>query len=221
MDAIRDEYLATSVSGEGLSARHIVRHHQHCIESLARPAYRRLYWGPVWLVGEAPKRSHVAACQSFSRLARVWNGLRLQAPVEFRDLTDQPMPKSRTRWGDMRPRRIDAALGARKLLREAIGLTGTATSDLCVVLLGSTVREAFGAQWLERYRWYCLPRCESVRGELFVATIPHPSPLASRAFDERRVVRLFHEFHHARVRRPTLARGRGRIERLGLMPLEE
>src|SRR5688572_2827089 len=115
MDAIRDEDLATSVRHEGLSARQIVRHHQHCIESLARPAYRRLYWGPMWLVGEAPKRSHVAACQSFSRLARVWNGLRLEAPVEFRDLTDQPMPKARNRWGDMRPRLIDAALGARKL----------------------------------------------------------------------------------------------------------
>jgi hypothetical protein len=221
MDAIRDEYLATSARGEGLSARQIVRHHQYCMESLARPAYRRLFWGPVWLVGEAPKRSHEAACQTFSRLARVWNGLRLEAPVEFRDLTDQPMPKSHTRWGDMRPRRIDAALGARKLLREAIGLSGTATSDLCVVLLGSTVREAFGAQRLQRYRWYCLPRCESVRGELFVATIPHPSPLASKAFDESRVSRLFYEFRDARVRRPTPARGCSRIERLGLVPLEE
>jgi hypothetical protein len=221
MDAIRDEHLATSARVEGLSASQIVRHHQHCIESLARPAYRRLFWGPVWLVGEAPKRSHVAACQSFSRLARVWNGLRLQAPVEFRDLTDQPMPKSYSRWGDVRPRRIHSALGARKLLREAIGLSGAATSDLCLVLLGSTVREAFGAQRLERYRWYCLPRCESVRGELFVAMIPHPSPLASRAFDENRVARLFNDFHYARVRRPTPARGCRRIEGLGLVPLEE
>lgn len=46
----------------------------------------------------------------------------------------------------MRLRRIDAALGARNLLRDAIGLSGTATSDLCLVLLGSTVRDAFGAQ---------------------------------------------------------------------------
>ena len=72
MDAIRDEYLAISAREEGLSARKIIRHHQYCIESLARPAYRRLFWGPMWLVGEAPKRSHVAACQSFSRLAHVW-----------------------------------------------------------------------------------------------------------------------------------------------------
>lgn len=196
--------MATSARGEGLSASQIVRHHQHCIESLARPAFRQLFWGPVWLVGEAPKRSHVAACQSFSRLARVWNGLRLQVPVEFRDLTDQPMPKSHTRWGDMRPRLIDAALGSRKLLRDAIGLSGTATSDLCLVLLGSTVRESCGAQRLERYRWYRLPRCGSVRGELFVATIPDPSPLASRVFDERRtpVGRSA-----IRARQPTLARG--------------
>jgi hypothetical protein len=221
MDTIRDEYLAISARAEGLSATRIVRHHQDCIESLARPAYRRLFWGPVWLVGEAPKRSHVAACQSFLRLARVWKGLRLEAPVEFRDLTDQPMPKSRTRWGDMRPRRIDTALGARKLLREAIGLSGSATSDLCVVLLGSTVREAFGAHRLERYRWYCLPRWRSVRGELFVATIPHPSPLASKAFDESRVARLFREFHDARLRRPTVARGCRRIERFGLVALDE
>lgn len=221
MDSIRNEYLATSARGEGLSASQIARHHQHCIESLARPAYRRLFWGPVWLVGEAPKRSHVAACQSFSRLARVWNGLRLQAPVDFRDLTDQPMPKSYSRWGDVRPRRIHSALGARKLLREAIGLSGTATSDLCLVLLGSTVREAFGAQRLERYRWYRLPRCESVRGELFIATIPHPSPLASKAFDENRVARLFYDFHYARIRRPTPARGCRRIEELGLVALEE
>jgi hypothetical protein len=221
MDAIRDEYLATSARSEGLSARQIVRHLQYCIESLARPAHRRLFWGPVWLVGEAPKRSHVAACQSFSRLARVWNGLRLQAPVEFRDLTDQPMPKSHNRWGDMRPRRIDAALGARKLMRDAIGLSGTATSDLCLVLLGSTVREAFGAQRLDLYRWYALPRCENVRGELFVATIPHPSPLASRVFDERRVARLLGEVQYARVRRPTPARGSMYIDGLGLVALEE
>jgi hypothetical protein len=221
MESIRDEYLAISVRDEGLSASQIVRHHQLCIESLARPAYHRLFWGPVWLVGEAPKRSHVAACQSFSRLARVWKGLRLRAPVEFRDLTNQPMPKSYTRWGDMRPRRIDAALGARKLLREAVGLAGAATSDLWVVLLGSTVREAFGANRLERYRWYCLPRSESVRGELFVATIPHPSPLASGAFDEGRVARLLDQVHYASVRRPTRARGCKRIERLGLVPLEE
>ncbi len=147
MDAIRDEYLATSAREEGLSARKIVRHHQYCIESLARPAYRRLFWGPMWLVGEAPKRSHVAACQSFSRLAQVWERLQLRMPVEFRDLTDRPMPKSYSRWGDMRPRRIDSALGARKLLRAAIGLCGAVTSDLFVVLLGSTVRvrrPAFG-----------------------------------------------------------------------------
>lgn len=220
MDAIRDEYLATSARGEGLSASQIVRHHQYCIESLARPV-RRLFWGPVWLVGEAPKRSHVAACQSFSRLARVWNGLRLRAPVEFRDLTDRPMPKSHTRWGDMRPRLIDAALGARKLLRDAIGLSGTATSDMCLVLLGSTVREACGAHRLERYRWYRLPRCESVRGELFVATIPHPSPLASRVFDERRVAHLFDEVQYAHVRRPTQARGARFIDTLNLVALEE
>lgn len=131
------------------------------------------------------------------------------------------MPKSFSRWGDVRPRRIHSALGARKLLREAIGLSGTATSDLCLVLLGSTVREAFGAQRLERYRWYCLPQCESVQGELFVATIPHPSPIASRAFDESRVARLFYEFQGAPVRRPTPARRCQRIERLGLVAPEE
>ncbi len=221
MDAIRDEYLAVSARDEGLSARQIVRHHQFCIESLARPARDRLCWGPLWLVGEAPKRSHVAACQSFSRLAGVWRGLQLRTPVEFRDLTSRPMPKSFSRWGDVRPRRMDAALGARKLLREAIGLSGAATSDLFVVLLGSMVREAFGAQRLEQYRWYCLPRCESVFGELFLATIPHPSPLAAGVFDPPRVARLFEELHYARVRRPTLARGSGRIGQLGLLPLEE
>ena len=122
MDAIRDEYLATSAKDEGLSARQIVRHHQFCIDSLARPARYRLFWGPLRLIGEAPKRPHVAACQSFSRLAQVWRGLQLRTPVEFRDLTNRPMPKSFSRWGDMRPRRMDAALGARKLLREALGL---------------------------------------------------------------------------------------------------
>ncbi len=221
MDAIRDEYLATSARDEGISAEQIVRHHQFCIESLARPAYRRLYWGPMWLVGEAPKRTHVAACQSFSRLAQVWRGLRLRTPVEFRDLTNRPMPKSYSRWGDMRPRKIDAAIGARKLLREAIGLAGAATSDLFVVLLGSTVRAAFGAQRLDLYRWYCLPRCENVLGELFLAAIPHPSPLASRVFDEYRVARLLDAVHSARVRRPTRARGHQRIERLDLVPLEQ
>jgi len=221
MDAIRDEYLAISARAEGLSARQIVRHHEHCIESLARPTYRRLFWGPMWLVGEAPKHSHVAACQSFSRLAHVWRGLQLRTPVQIRDLTDQPMPKSYSRWGDMRPRRIDSALGARKLLREAFGLSGAATSDLFVVLMGSTVREAFGAQHLPLYRWYRLPRCENVLGELFLAAIPHPSPLAARVFDSYRVARLFHEVHSARTRRPTLAPSHRRIERLGLMPLEE
>jgi hypothetical protein len=221
MDAIRDEYLATSVREEGISATQIVRHHQHCIESLARPTHHRLFWGPLWLVGEAPKRSHVAACQSFSRLAQVWRGLQLTMPVVFRDLTDLPMPKSDSRWGDMRPRRIDAALGARKILRAAIGLSGAATSDLFVVLLGSTVREAFGANRLELYRWYSLPRCAAVRGELFLAAIPHPSPLASRVFDPRRVARLLNELHYARVRCPTLARGSRHIECLGLTALEE
>lgn len=131
------------------------------------------------------------------------------------------MPKSYSRWGDMRPRRIDAAIGARKLFREAIGLSGTATSDLFIVLLGLTVREAFGAQRLALYRWYCLPRCESVRGELFLAAIPHPSPLASRVFDECRVARLLNDVHNAHVRRPTRARGHARIDRLGLEALEE
>ena len=148
MDAIRDEYLATSARDEGISARQIVRHHQFCIESLAR-----------------------AAC--------------------------------------------------RRLLREAIGLYGAATSDLFVVLLGSTVREAFGAQRLDLYRWYCLPRSETVLGELFLAAIPHPSPLASRVFNQHRVARLLDEMHDAPVRRPTRARGYRRIERLGLVPLEE
>jgi hypothetical protein len=221
MDAIRDEYLATSARDEGLSARQIVQHHQYCIESLARPTYRRLFWGPMWLVGEAPKRSHVAACQSFSRLAHVWREIRLRMPVEFRDLTKQPMPKSYSRWGDMRPKRIDAAIGARKLLREAIGLSGAVTSDLFVVLLGSTVREAVGAQRLDLYRWYCLPRSENVLGELFLAAIPHPSPLASRVFDKHRVARLLDEVYYAAVRRPTRARGCHHIERLGLIPLEE
>jgi hypothetical protein len=221
MDAIRDEYLAISAREEGLSARNIIRHHQHCIESLARPAYRRLFWGPMWLVGEAPKRSHVAACQSFSRLAQLWRRLQLRMPVEFRDLTERPMPKSYSRWGDMRPRRIDSALGARKLLREAIGLCGAVTSDLFVVLLGSTVREAFGAQRLDLYRWYCLPRSENVLGELFLASIPHPSPLASRVFDKFRVARLLDEVHSARVRRPKRSRGFRHVERLGLMPIDE
>lgn len=220
MDAIRNEYLATSARAEGLSARQIVRHHEHCIESLARPTYRRLFWGPIWLVGEAPKRSHVAACQSFSRIANVWEALRLRTPVQFRDLTDQPMPKSYSRWGDMRPRRIDSALGARKLLRDALGLSGTATSDLFVLLLGSTVREACGAHRLPLYRWFCLPRSENVLGQLFLAAIPHPSPLASHVFDSSRVARLFNEIHSARTRRPTLAPGSRRIEQLGLMPLE-
>jgi hypothetical protein len=142
-------------------------------------------------------------------------------PVEFRDLTDRPMPKSYSRWGDMRPRRIDSALGARKLLREAIGLCGAATSDLFVVLLGSTVREAFGAQRLDLYRWYCLPRSESVLGELFLASIPHPSPLASRVFDKFRVSRLLDEVRSAQLRRPTRSRGFRHVERLGLIPLEE
>ena len=221
MDAIRDEYLAISAREEGLSARKIIRHHQYCIDSLARPACRGLFWGPIWLVGEAPKRSHVAACQSFSRLAQVWRRVHLRMPVEFRDLTDQPMPKSYSRWGDMRPRRIHSALGARKLLREAIGLCGAATSDLFVVLLGSTVREAFGAHRLPLYRWYCLPRSENVLGELFLAAIPHPSPLASRVFDKSRVSRLLDEVHSARVRRPTRSRYCHRVDRLELMPLEE
>lgn len=221
MDAIRDGYLAISAREEGLSARKIVRHHQWCIESLARSAHRRLFWDPLWLVGEAPKQSHVAACQSFSRLAHVWRELQLRTPVEFRDLTNRPMPKSYSRWGDVLPRRIDAAIGARKLLREAVGLCGATTSDLYVVLLGSTVREAVGAQRLERYQWYRLPRCETVRGELFLATIPHPSPLASRVFDEDRVGRLLVELHHVRTRQPTLARDSRRIESLGLLPLEE
>jgi hypothetical protein len=141
--------------------------------------------------------------------------------VEFRDLTNRPMPKSYSRWGDTRPRRIDAAIGARKLLREAMGLCGAATSDLFVVLLGSTVREAFGAQRLDLYRWYRLPRSETVLGELFLAAIPHPSPLASRAFDTDRVASLLNEKHYSLVRRPTLARGHRRIEGLGLGPLEE
>ena len=221
MDAIRDDYLATSVRDEGISATQIMRHHQHCIESLAQPAHRGLFWGPLWLVGEAPKRSHVAACQSFSRLAQVWRGLQLKIPVAFRDLTDLPMPKSYSRWGDKRPRRVDTAIGARKVLREAIGLSGAATSDLFVLLLGSTVREAFGAKWLDLYRWYSLPRCEQVKGELFLAAIPHPSPLASRVFDQNRVAYLLDEIRYARVRRPTLARGHRHIEGLGLTALEE
>jgi hypothetical protein len=221
MDAIRDEYLAISARDRGLSARRIVRHHQCCIESLARPAYRRLFWGPMWLVGEAPKRRHVAACQSFSRLANVWQRLHVRVPVEFRDLTEEPMPKSHSRWGDMRPRRIDSALGARKLLREAVGLCGSATSDLFVILLGSTVREAFGARSLDQYRWYCLPRSESVLGELFLASIPHPSPLASRVFDQFRVASLLHQVRSAQLRRPTRSRGFRHVERLGLVPLEE
>jgi hypothetical protein len=221
MDSIYEDFLATSARDEGLSARQIVRHHQYCVDSLARPAHRRLFWGPMWLIGEAPKQSHVAACQSFSRLVDVWEMFRLSAPVEFRDLTNHPMPKSRSRWGDVRPRCIDAAIGARKLLREAVGLSGAATSDLFVVLLGSTVREAFGARHLEQYRWYCLPRCESVLGELFLAAIPHPSPLASGVFKKHQVARLFQEMHFARRRRPTRARGCGRIKRLGLVPLEE
>lgn len=221
MEAIRDEYLAVSAKDERLSASTIVRHHQYCVESLARPADHRLHWGPLWLVGEAPKRSHVAACQSFLRLAQVWEGLRLKTPVEFRDLTNQPMPKSRSRWGDVRPKRIDAAIGARKLLRESLGLAGAVTGDLFVVLLGATVRHAFGAQRLRLYRWYSLPRYEHVLGQLFLATIPHPSPLASRVFDESRVARLLDEVHGARIRRPTRARDHHLVRRLGLLALEK
>jgi hypothetical protein len=179
-----------------------------------------LFWGPVWFIGEAPKGSHVVACQTFSRLRRVWDDLQLKVPVEFRDLADQPMPKARSRWGDERPGRLQAAVGARKLLRVALGLSGAVTGDLCIILLGSTVREAFGAQFLELYRWHSLPRCESVRGELFLAAIPHPSPLASRVFDRNRVARLLHELHYATGRRPARARLCRDVEGLPLGPLE-
>lgn len=221
MDAIRASWLASSARDVGFSARQIVQQHQCSIHSLARPTFRRLFWGPTWFVGEAPKRSHVAACQSFSRLARVWDCLQLNTPVDFRDLTSQPMPKSHSRWGDVRPRDIDAAIGARRILREALGLSGTVTSDLLMVLLGSTVREAFGAEHLDLYRWYRLPRCESVRGELFLASIPHPSPLASQVFDGSQVVRLLEPLRYALARRPRRAvRDARRIRELPLMPLE-
>ena len=119
------------------------------------------------------KRSHVAACQSFSRLAHVGQRLQLRMPVEFRDLTDRPMPKSYSRWGDMRPRRIDSALGARKLLRAAIGLCGAVTSDLFVVLLGSTVREAFGAHvWTSIAGTVCRDP-GTCSASWFLAAIPH------------------------------------------------
>jgi len=221
MDAIRAEYLAASAKEERISAQEIIRQHEYSIERLVRPVYRRSFWGPIWFVGEAPKRSHVAACQSFSRLEELWDGLRLDTPVSFRDLTDRPMPKSPSRWGDMRPGRLQAAIGARKLLREGLGLSGTATGDLHIVLLGSTVREAFGAQRLGLYRWYSLPRCENVRGELFLAAIPHPSPLASRVFDKQRVADLLHVLRYAPVRRPSRARFCRHIERLPLMALDE
>lgn len=220
MDAIRDAYLAVSASRERISARQIVRQHECFVESTARPAYRKLFWGPTWFVGEAPKRSHVAACQSFSRLAHIWHRLQLKTPVEFLDLTDRPMPKSHNRWGDKRPALIDAAVGARKLLREALGLSGALTSDLFVVLLGSTAREAFGARRLDLYRWHRLPRSEMARGELFLAAIPHPSPLASRIFNERGVEYLLKQLHFARPRRPTLARDHRRIDPHFLRPLE-
>jgi len=90
-----------------------------------------------------------------------------------------------------------------------------------MVLLGSTVREAFGAEHLDLYRWYRLPRCESVRGELFLASIPHPSPLASQVFDESQVVRLLEPLRYALARRPRRAvRDARRIRELPLMPLE-
>jgi len=222
MDAIRADYNAPSARQEGMSARQIVRQHQCSIHALARSAFRRLFWGPTWFIGEAPKRSHVAACQSFSRLSRIWDGLRLDSPVDFKDLTSQPMPKSHSRWGDVRPKDIDAALGARRLLREALGLSGTVTSDLMVVLLGATVREAFGAEHLDLYRWYCLPRSENVRGELFLATIPHPSPLAAQVFDETRVARLLEPLRYVPARRPKQAGRQARtIRELPLMPLEQ
>lgn len=217
MEAIWTEALAASASDQGISARAIVQQHRYSLEALARPAFNRLSWGAVWFVGEAPKRSHLVICPTFSRLANLWSFVGPEAPVEFRDLTSRPMPKSRSRWGDVRPRRLDAALGARRLLREALGLAGAATGNLFVVLLGSTVREACGARRLEPYCWHRLPRCRSVMGELFLAAIPHPSPLASRAFD--RVAQLLAEMRYARFRPFRIARDCGMIDDLPLPPL--
>jgi hypothetical protein len=131
------------------------------------------------------------------------------------------MPKSYSRWGDVRPRRIDAALGARKLLREALGFAGAITSDLLVVLLGSTVREAVGTRRLRQYHWYRLPRAENVLGELFLASIPHPSPLASRAFNQNGVARLLNQACNTQARYPTRARGAYHIKEMDLVALEE
>lgn len=91
------QFVTSCARGEGLSAKQIVRH--HTASSRSRAGISAVVLGTGLARGEAPKRSHVAACQSFFQLARVWNGLLLQAPVEFRDLTNQPMPKSHSRWG--------------------------------------------------------------------------------------------------------------------------
>jgi hypothetical protein len=221
MESIREEYLSLSAAREGISARRIIRDHQWFVESLARPWYSRPHWGPIWFIGEAPKHYHVAACPSFSRLSDVWHMLGLTLPADFRDLTSTPMPKSRSRWGDVRPPLLDTAIGARRILREAVGLSGALTGDLYVVLLGATVRAALGAQNLERYRWYSLPRSGHVLGNLFLATIPHPSPIASRVFDRRRVSRLFADLRYARPRRPTRARDYRAVEQFDLVSMEQ
>ncbi len=221
MDAIRDEYLAISAREEGLSARKIIRHHQYCIESLARPAYRRLFWGPMWLVGEAPKRSHVAACQSFSRLAHVWRRLQLRMPVEFRDLTERPMPKSYSRWGDMRPRRIDSALGG----ASSFGRRLVCAARRQAICSWSSWARQYGrrsahSNWISiagtvcRDRRVCLASCFWRRFR-----IPRHWPHGS--LTSFVCARLLDEVQSARVRRPTRSRGFRHVERLGLMPLDE